>query len=122
MALTWQNCSFTCREGTPERGIMYLSELFLQQLGENYDVESVLTALEVCDKEFHTRSTETCDAQNLALHMKQRDIAEPSQYTCEFLDFWDVCKEFDPLLDEQQKKELEVLNTARQIKAMAGRI
>lgn len=101
---------------------MYLSELFLQQLDENYDSGSVIAALKVCDKELHTRPTETCDVQNLALHIKQRKIAELSQYICEFLDFWDVYKEFDIFLNEQQKKDFEVLSTARQVRVMVDRI
>lgn len=89
---------------------MYLSQLFLSQLDKDCSLTSVMNALTICDKELSNRS----EAEKFAIcNQDGFHVLSPFEY--ELLDLWDVYKEFDSLVTEQQKK-LHILTLIRKTK------
>lgn len=78
----------------------YLSEVFLETLDENFTKESVLRAVEACEREFNSRSE---DLEQAASHK-------------ELLDFWDVYREFDELFQEQERASFQLLHVIRKVR------
>ncbi len=68
-----------------EKQKMHLSELFLEKLKEDFSQKAVFRALEKCNDEMHKR-------------LRQ-----------EFMDCWDVCREFNDMFTPEMRKNYLIL-------------
>jgi len=89
---------------------MYLSELFLQELNQDYSAVSVRKALYLCNEEIARRLGPVGD-----LKAKCREYFGYEQETdenrefAELADFWDIYKEFDHILSLRETEELLIM-------------
>ena len=100
---------FNMNEGKPN---LYLSELFLETLNGDFSLEALLKALKNCDEEVILRSKKHGHG-NMKISRLLRKFGfkhkVPQYVQQEFLDFWDVYKEFDDMLPAGIKKEYYIL-------------
>ena len=94
---------------------MYLSELFLQELDETYSLGSVMKALNVCNKELCSRTENDVGATHTDIWDKEGEKGELTELGYELMDFWDVYKEFDLLMEKGRKEVLKILDLVRSI-------
>lgn len=95
-----------------EKRDVYLSELFLEELGGRFSREAVLQALEGCNDEMLQRLGSHHDVGeliNFLLMSGDRGQGVSDEIKQEFLDFWDVYGEFDELVGQEVKEEYLVL-------------
>ena len=89
---------------------IYLSELFLEALDGNFCLEAVLKVLKKCDEQILCRLKLFGGAEkNSILQSGVGDIKIPGYMQQEYLDFWDVYKEFDNMLSMEMKKNYFIL-------------
>lgn len=96
---------------------MYLSELFLQELDETYSLSSTVNALKMCDNELCLRSEKEVDGDHMSVWDKQGGIEQLTEFGYELMDFWDVYKEFDLLIEKGQKEVSKILDLVRSIRS-----
>lgn len=95
--------------GKPE---LYLSELFLEELNGDFSLEAILSALRKCDAEvIHKSKLHSYGNVKFLRLFKKLGIKRrvPKYIQQEFLDFWDVYKEFDDMLTAGMRKEYYIL-------------
>lgn len=95
---------------------MYLSELFLQHIGENPTPDKVRTALEKCNQQICTEMAPARgqEISTALLFTKDKDgnITGLNKKGQEILDFWDVYKEFDSQIPKETRNQLALLQAA----------
>lgn len=93
--------------------IMYLSELFLQSLNGSYDTNTVMIALEICNKELCERMNgveEEAECIRYFFRIDERgEIIEPNAKYQELMDLWDVYRGFDDEIPYQIKQNMWIL-------------
>lgn len=91
---------------------MFLSELFLDVLGEDYTKEAVKEALARCSQEMFRRMGSFEDEKKLeTIFFEAEDEHNPTEAFEEIMAFWDVYGEFDDLLLPEEKKKFPILQT-----------
>lgn len=92
---------------------MYLSELFLQSLDGNYDTNTALIALEICNKELCRRMDGVIDETDCIRYFfctdENGEIIEPNVRYQELMDFWDVYRDFDDEIPYEIKQNMWIL-------------
>ena len=92
---------------------MYLSELFLQSLDGNYDTNTALIALEICNKELCRRMDGVIDEIDCIRYFfctdENGEIIEPNVRYQELMDFWDVSRDFYYEIPYEIKKNMWII-------------
>lgn len=95
-----------------EKQKMYLSELFLEKLNEDFSQKAVFRALEKCNDEMHKRlENYQCTGELIDVIFKkdgQKQEAYKRMWQ-EFMDFWDVCREFNDMFTPEMRKNYLIL-------------
>ncbi|MGL6200003.1 MAG: hypothetical protein ACRC3H_13830 [Lachnospiraceae bacterium] len=89
---------------------MYLSELFLIEVNNEYTEESVRKALYKCNNELISRLGPIDDLKKICREYFGYGQDEGrNELFAELMDFWDVYKEFDYLLSLNESKKLLIM-------------
>lgn len=92
---------------------MYLSELFLQSLDGNYDTNTALISLGICNKELCRRMDGVIDETDCIRYFfctdENGEIIEPNARYQELMDFWDAYRDFDDEIPYEIKKNMWIL-------------
>lgn len=107
-------------KGSSKKGKrMYLSELFLDVLGEDYSKEAVKEALARCSQEMFRRMGSFEDEKRLeTVFFQSEEGRNPTEAFEEIMAFWDVYGEFDGCLLPEEKKEFPILQTVYEVGGM----
>lgn len=92
-----------------EKKKVYLSELFLDELNEDFSANSVMNALWKCNNELLLRLSKGIESEHLINYLFCKKKYLPSYIEQEFTDFIDVYIEFDNIIEPYQKSKLLIL-------------
>lgn len=95
----------------------YLSEVFLDNLEEDYSATSVHAALKACENELNQRLDRIPSSIGKGLYFLETDGAgfrKRNSIYGEILDFWDVMREFDG----EEFDQYEIVRLARNMYSM----
>lgn len=95
---------------------MQLSEIFLETLGNDYSVESIRRALDKCEEAIGGSSNPT-EEPVLGPGFFEEDRSVTDKFY-QLMDFWDVYKEFEDLLSQEENRGRWILRLVYELDGM----